>query len=424
MATLERIGQRRAIEALRAGVPNRDAVQALGCDQPEIERRFRDQLDRAGDDAAKGRMTSGMLVEGGFGTGKSHLFEYLQHVALEQNFVCSKVVISKETPLYDPVKVYRAAIEDAVVPKKRGAALTEIAMRLNFNSRSYGDLYDWVHRPAGHLNARFAAMLFLYQRTRNDPELQDRVIRFWSGDQIGIAEIKKYLKALRETATYKIDKIPVRELALQRFKFTSRLMLAAGYAGWVLLFDEVELIGRYSLAQRAKSYAELARWMGKLEGWAAPGVTCILAITDDFDAAILSEFGKDDLEKVPARMRAKGTEADMLLASQAERGMRILQRERVPLNAPDAATMTATQQKVRSIHAGAYGWEPPDLEAEEYLRTTRMREHVKGWITEWDLKRLYPDHEVQLETSELRQDYAEDPNLTRSAEEEPEDESV
>jgi hypothetical protein len=424
MATLDRIGQRRAIEALRAGVPNRDAVQALGCAQPEIERRFREQLEHAGSDAAKNRMTPGMLVEGGFGTGKSHLFEYLQHVALDENFVCSKIVISKETPLYDPVKVYRAAIEAAVVPNKRGAALTEIAMRLNFNSRPYGDLYEWVHRPAGHLNARFAAMLFLYQRTRNDPELQDRVLSFWSGDQIGVAEIKKYLRALRETATYKIDKIPVRELALQRFKFTSRLMLAAGYAGWVLLFDEVELIGRYSLTQRAKSYAELARWLGKLEGWTAPGLTSVLAITDDFDAAILSEFGKDDLEKVPARMRAKATEVDMLLASQAERGMRLLERERVPLSAPDAETMAATQQKVRSIHAAAYDWKPPGLEAEEYLRTTRMREHVKGWITEWDLRRLYPEYQVQLETRELRQDYAEDPNLTRSPEEEPEDEAV
>lgn len=424
MSTLEQVGQRRAIEALRAGVPNRDAVQALGCSQPEIEQRFREQLERAREEALKGRMTPGMLVEGGFGAGKSHLFEYLQHVALEQNFVCSKVVISKETPLYDPVKVYRSAIENAVVPKKRGAALTEIAMRLKFDSRAYGDLYEWVHKPGGHLNARFAAMLFLYQKMGNDPALRDQIIRFWSGDQIGVSEIKRYLKAVKEPATYKIDKIPVKELALQRFKFTARLILAAGYAGWVLLFDEVELIGRYSLAQRAKSYAEIARWIGKLEGWSFTGLTSVLAITDDFQAAVLSEFGKDDLEKLPAKMRAKGTEADMLLASQAERGMKILERDRIPLNVPDTATMAATQKKVRAIHAGAYEWDPPPLVADEGLRTTRMREHVKGWITEWDLKRLYPDHAVQLETTELRQEYGEDRNLTRSAEEESENTSV
>ena len=48
---------------------------------------------------------------------------------------------------------------------------------------------------------------------------------------------------------------------MQRLRFAAKLLAAAGYAGWVVLFDEVELIGRYSLQQRAKSYAELARWV-------------------------------------------------------------------------------------------------------------------------------------------------------------------
>jgi hypothetical protein len=421
MTPVDQMSQRRAIEALRSGVPNRDAVEALGCSQAEIEARFRDQLERAAEDAVKGRMTPGMLVEGGFGSGKSHLFEYLQHMAVRQNFICSKVVISKETPLYDPVKVYRAAIEAAVVPGKRGAALTEIATKLTFTNRSSLDLYDWVHRPGGQLNARFAAMLFLYRSMSNDPELRDRIIRFWSGEQIGISELKRYLKAAREPATYKIDKIPIKDLALQRFKFASRLMLAAGYAGWVILFDEVELIGRYSLTQRAKSYAELARWMGKLEGWNSTGLTCVLALTDDFQSAVLSE--KDDLEKVPARMRAKGGEADMLIASQAERGMKLIEREGIALRPLDDAAIDATREKVRAVHAAAYAWDPPALRAEGRLRTTRMREHVKGWITEWDLRRLYPGYDVQLATEELKQDYGEDPNLTRSADGEQDDES-
>ena len=53
----------------------------------------------------------------------------------------------------------------------------------------------------------------------------------------------------------------VRELARQRLRFLPQLLRAAGHAGWVVLFDEVELIGRYSLLQRGRSYAELARWL-------------------------------------------------------------------------------------------------------------------------------------------------------------------
>ena len=40
------------------------------------------------------------------------------------------------------------------------------------------------------------------------------------------------------------------ELAEQRIRFAGRLFRAAGYAGWCLLLDEVELIGRYTPLQR------------------------------------------------------------------------------------------------------------------------------------------------------------------------------
>ncbi|HKZ80642.1 MAG TPA: BREX system ATP-binding domain-containing protein [Pyrinomonadaceae bacterium] len=416
----EQIQHRRAIEALRSGVPNRDAVMALGCAQPDIEKKFRQQLQSAKQGVVDGSMTHGMLVAGDFGTGKSHLLEYLLHLALEENFVCSKVVISKETPLYDPVKLYRAAAEAAIVPGKRGDALTEIATKLNFNSQAYADLYQWVNRSGADLNSRFAATLFLFERMPNDPELSNRIIRFWSGEQIGVAEIKKYLRACRETVTYKIDRILVKELALQRFKFASRLMVAAGYAGWVLLVDEVELIGRYSLMQRAKSYAELARWMGKLEGANFAGLTAVLAITTDFEEKILQE--REDLDKVPGKLRARASETDLLLASQAERGMRIIQRERAPLKAPDSTVLEQTYEKVRSIHAEAYAWEPPPVSSVELLRATgtRMREYVKRWITEWDLKHLDPGYKPKIEVTELKPDYTEDPNLQVPSEEEPE----
>jgi hypothetical protein len=38
-----------------------------------------------------------------------------------------------------------------------------------------------------------------------------------------------------------------RELARQPFRFLTRLLVAAGCEGWVLLFDDIELIGRYTL---------------------------------------------------------------------------------------------------------------------------------------------------------------------------------
>ena len=201
-----------------------------------------------------------------------------------------------------------------------------------------------------------------------------------------------------------------KDLWLQRFRFAARLIVAAGYRGWVLLVDEVELIGRYSFKQRARSYAELGRWAARLQGEACPGLATVFAITSDFSAAVLAE--RNDMEAVPGKLRASGTDADRLLASQAERGMRLIDREGLRLRAPDSAAIDQTRSLIQQIYARAYNWSSPYLPPEERLTTTLMRQYVRRWINEWDLKRLYPDHEVHMVVEDFRMDYSEDRDLS------------
>ncbi|HEY7060482.1 MAG TPA: BREX system ATP-binding domain-containing protein [Chloroflexota bacterium] len=404
---------RRAIEALRAGVPNRDAVNALGTAAVDVEERFRQLLAAAEESGIEPLSPAGFLLAGNFGSGKSHLLEYLQHVAREQRFVTSKIVISKETPLYDPAKLYRAAVRTAVVPGRRGAALAQVAGELDPYSTRYVDFYKWVQQPASGLNQRFAATLFLYERGADDPELRDRIISFWAGDPIQVGEIRRALRQLGERVTYALEPIDARSLALQRFRFAARLMLAAGYAGWVLLVDEVELIGRYTLHQRARSYAELARWTGNLKGEAFPGITAVCALTSDFEAAVLND--RNDREAVPGRLRASPREGDQLLAPQAERGMRLIGRA-VKLAPPSRAVIDETYAQLRAIHGQAYGWEPPPVGSAARATSTSMREYVRWWITEWDLRRLYPDYAPAIEATPVGPTYAEDADLEAPSE--------
>jgi hypothetical protein len=412
------VQQRRAIEALRSGVPNRDAVRALGSMQGHIEQRFQDRLDAA----LEGRMAGGLLVGGDFGSGKSHLLEYLQHRALEQAFVASKIVISKETPLHDPVKVYRAAVTGALVPGRRGAALREVAFALDLDSPRYAELFRWVETPEARLNDRFAATLFLFENTRhNDLETAYRMVDFWAGDPIGVGELKRMLRECGEPATWALPKVSVRELALQRFRFAARLMVAAGYSGWVLFFDEVELIGRYSLLQRARSYGELARWLAGFESEPLPHLASVLAITDDFAPAVLYDPVKNDYEKVPNRLRARQSPADDLAATRAEQGMRLIERDLVSLEKPNRGALESTYQTLRRIHAEAYDWQPPDLGRHDGLTPRSMREHVRTWINEWDLRRLDPAYRPDIEVEHLETDYSEQPELETPPEGEPEE---
>ena len=402
------VQRRRALEALRAGVPNRDAVMVLGSMQQGVDDRFSQLLDAIGA-APAGPSPGGMLIGGGFGTGKSHALEHLSHVALSEGFVVSKAVISKETPLYDPVKVYRAAIEAAKVPGRPGSAIDEIAAGLQVDSAAYADLYRWAHQDDAPVDSRFAATLFLHEYARGDEEFADRIVQFWAGDPLPVADLRRRLKEAGAAATYRLDKIRERDLSVQRFRFLSRLVRAAGHRGWVVLLDEVELIGRYSALQRAKSYAELARWVrGDRDDPAAP-LGAVLTTVDDFEGQVL--VGKNDVELIPKRLRAKGTAEDELLAGMAETGMRIIERDQVQLQPPGREELDRTYVQLRQIHAEAYGWDPPDVGGLERLPSNRMRQYVRAWINEWDLRRLDPGYQPEMTAAELVVDLGEDTDL-------------
>jgi hypothetical protein len=412
---MESIDFQRALEALRNGVPNQDAVRALGSHQRKAENAFLEKLAFVTDAAAQGKQVRGLLIAGGFGSGKSHLLDYLQHLAMDRNFVCSRVVISKETPLFDPAKLFQAAAESAVVPQLSGEAVRELALRLEHNSRNHADFVAWANSAASGLSDLFKATILLHERLSNDPELVDEITNFWSGETIAISRVRQGLKQIGSAGLFALKTVKARDLALQRFRFTSRLALAAGYSGWVLLIDEVELIGRYSALQRGRSYAELARWMGRIDGDLFPGLLGVAAITDDFSLALLQE--KRDKELLGPKFRAKETDEYLALAGRAETGMRLIDREALALDPPAVAALDETYRRLKTIHAKAYSWDPPEIPAAASSLTRRMRSYVRRWVNVWDLKRLYPGQELDMDAErELRPTYQEDDSLEQPGE--------
>ena len=408
-----RVTNWRAIEALRAGVPNRDAVRALGSSQPAVEDRFEEMLTAVRQGFMTGKGAEGVLFAGDFGSGKSHLLEYLQHVALENSFVCSKVVISRETPFYDTGRIYDAAIQSAKVPKWSGNLLSAISSNLEFDSPEYGNFERWAFHSESPLNSRFAASMYVFQQCASGryPEISDRILQFWGGVEPPDEEMMAWLKELGEETAFKFDNATNRDLEWQRYEFMSRLIVAAGYAGWILLIDEVEIMGRYSLMQRARSYGDMAKLLGILDESPIPGLGTVCAITSAYQMEVIDD--RSDAEKISAKLRSSGDHEDWLLADQADRGMRkIRQIPQDDMILEESIDLAQIYEDCRNIYSQAYRWQAPsDFKSNA---TWRVRQHIKHWINAWDLERLYPEHEPQLQVTTLEPSYAKFP-----AEEEP-----
>lgn len=409
----EGVARRRAVEALRAGVPCRSAVAALGSGQPAVEERFAERLDSLVEERRAPR--PGLLLGAGFGAGKTHLLTHLAQLALDAGTAVSTLVVSKETPLHDPVKVLRAAVESLATPAAAGdAAVADAVAALDPDTPPYTALTRWVGSPASGIDDRFAATLLIFERLRGGelPGAEDTVeslVRFWCGDPMRVSDLRRALRSVRQQGLFDLGPIGVRELARQRFRFLAHLLRAAGRPGWVLLFDEVELIGRYSLLQRGRSYAEIAGWMAGGSGAGADPMFAVLAMTDDFEAAVLA--GRNDRELVPSRLRDKQTPEWDEVAAAAVVGMRHIDRDMTLLESPGDAELDRIYRSLKALHGEAFDWQPPDVTGLERLGATRLRQYVRAWINEWDLIMLDPSYRPQTEVTTIGASYDEDADL-------------
>ena len=402
----------RALEALRAGVPNRESVLALGTKQQKVVDSYLKNLEETSRRATwqnAERAVGGLLIAGGFGSGKSHLIEYLAQLALRENFVVSKVVISKETPLYNIPSVYRAAINDARVPGRPGSAVHEVAISLRPDSIRFSQLYRWLETEGKFLDHRLIATLRMFEQySSGDEEFTDRILQFWAGGKLGISEIRKRLREAGWLGEYNIKSSREDLLCKDRFSFFSRLVVAAGYSGWVLLIDEVELVGRYSLLQRARSYAEVSGWLdGSHQDPGAP-LTAVLTTVDDFENEVL--IHRDDMNKVPAKLLAHRSMEWQQMVGSVRRGMELLSQKQMQLDPPSGEELDMTYRAIKAIHAEAFNWSPPDVEGIERLPSNRMRQYVRSWINEWDLVYLDPSYAPSTVVMPVEIDLAADAN--------------
>jgi hypothetical protein len=400
------IDARIAIEALRAGVPNRAAIRQMGTEQTGIEHAFESALAAAWPDAGPSR-AAGIGMAGGFGAGKSHLLGYLAEVARQQGFVVSRVVVSKETPLSQAALVLAAALRDAALPNRPDDPVAACIAVLRERPEALDALETEVRDPASGLAPIFAACLFLVRRGSTTPDTLRRIARLWSGAKVSAPAIRKALAAAGAARMFALRPVAVAEATEQLIRFMPLLFRAAGYAGWCILLDEVELIGRYTPLQRALSYAWLGAFLGLNGKRRFPGVVTAYAITDDFVAAVIS--ARQDAEKLPNRLALKGRGPDAELALSAIRHIErtVLQHRLLP---PTLDDLSACHDKVLRLYRTAYDWPAPPLPPPERTSSRTMRQYIKGWVTQWDMLRLDRGDVVLLDDT-IASNYTEDETL-------------
>ena len=281
---MERERARRLIEHLRAGVPSLEVAELLSQGRGRLMGEIEADLAAL----AAGRPRPGRIVAGNYGDGKTHTLSAIQALASRQGFLVSVFTASRESPLDRPDRVYRKLLRRTYAP---GVSRPGIELLL----RRIGEKPELVQRLLRFCEQNLHPKLALVLEASLEGEFgaSEELERDLAGYLLTAAEARRaYQTALGRRAP-KIENFHSQH-ALSYLRLLDELSTLAGYAGWVLLLDEIELLGRLGRLGRARSYALLGElWDQK----SFPHTYAVAAVAASFQTDLTDRL--KDMERLP-----------------------------------------------------------------------------------------------------------------------------
>lgn len=344
---MEKNQARHVIETLRAGVPSPEVSSVLMQGQARLLARSRQDLLRV----AEGHGAS-LIIRGQYGEGKSHLLSAIENLAKADNFAVSRVVISKETPFNRINKVYEAVAHAVRAKNLPRDGFEDIVLRLRPGTGLTDDVLNYTEK---HLHKKIYYVFRNYLK-EGDPLKRAQLYDDLAGAAMTMAD----LRAIHRGNFHEAMPVPRRFLIQQDtvdyFRFLSFLLRRAGYRGWVILFDELELLSKLGIGSRAQAYVNLATLLGARPHPPLEGAYTVLALASPFVPDILQAGGRNDLAKISEWLadsrRNRASDVPWAKAS-----MQSLVERSEPLDLLTEQDIGAILAHLEELHSLAYGWE-------------------------------------------------------------------
>ena len=359
------IEARHIIEALRSGIPSRAVGQYVSEARPKIMKEISGRLDMVCDS----HRSSGMVICGKYGEGKTHLLNTVFNLAHSNNMVVSYLSLSKETPMDKLYLVYQKVIQNTYLPKRQQPGFMHELEKISANSPIANEMLLYA---AKHLETDKLYYLFRSYLNTEDSDEKFLLQADMEGDFVANAPLKKiYRRIFGQPVKYNVNFTKTRHCG-DYFSFMSRLFTQMGYHGWVILIDETELMGRLGKKARLNAYRNMARFL--LPEFCPENTFSIFALSASYVEDVIE--GKHEYENLSAVYPEEQEPARTVLD--------ILSR------APQLLPLTRLEiqevlYKIQDFHGKAYEWTPnvslsslvESTQAGGYLLRTKIRAAIE-----------------------------------------------
>ena len=359
---------RHVIEALRSGIPSRAVGEYFSEARPAMLKKIRSRLE----DVKETGRSGGMIFTGRYGEGKTHLLNTVFNMASSENMAVSYVSLGKETPVDKPWLLYQKLISNTYLPDAQQPGFRAILEEMTGGSSLANDLIAYSAKELDTDKLYFLLKALL--GTQEDEE-RSAFLNDLEGDFVSGALIKKSYRRIVGTPAKFNQNFSKTKHSMDYFCFISHLFRQLGYSGWVLLFDEAELMGRLGKKARAKSYREMQSFLQP-----NPRLEHVFSLF-----AFSASYMEDVIEKKHETENAAAVFADDPAALKAANATL-----NAILDAPELAPLTKEEivrvlMSIQDFHGRAYEWHP-NVSAEAvyaatetggYLLRTKIRAAIE-----------------------------------------------
>lgn len=356
---------RHVIEALRSGIPSRAVGQYFSEARPKIMREISGEIDRV----CETGKSSGKIIAGKYGEGKTHLLNTVFNLAHSNNMVVSYLSLSKEAPLDKLYLLYQKLVNNTYLPKRLQPGFIQELEKMTPNSPLASEMQLYGGKELETDKLYYLLKSYLNTEDQDEKFLLQADLE---GDFITNVSLRQiYRRIFQQRVKYSVNFSKTKH-AMDYFDFLSHLFVKMGYNGWVILFDETELIGRLGKKTRLKAYKNMGEFLlpgSRLESTytmfalGASYVEDVVEAKHEFET--LAETYPEDMEPMKTVLE-RITDAEQLQPLTEDEIHEIL-------------------QKLQEFHGRAYGWEPQvsveDLakatQAGGYLLRTKIRAAIE-----------------------------------------------
>ncbi len=374
------------VESLRAGIPTRASTRELPNLRESLTKLIKQDLEQL----TQGSIPPGRLIWGAYGQGKTHTLTTVEHIALDLGFAVSRVSFSREVSLHHLFNFYGRVAAALRTPESQ-----VLGIQRSLDQKSSGDLLNSrIQDPNRYIHPLPAFVLEDYFYTTG--EEQDLLYGDLMGTRLTMPKLRSIHRDCRGEPLPKFEQsFAVKKHGNAYFGVMADALTWCDYKGWVILIDEVELIGRLGKVGRLEAYRNLNWLLNWSRTMSYPiytvGVVASSLRNDVWFSSDGTRLAKNDRSQIPelaAQRLGQDGEAEMNNFFDTAIGKQCPTTE--PLSQTELSNLL---ESLVERHQIAYDWEA-ELDVHnliQHIGNQPVRTHIRAALEALDLNYVYKE---------------------------------